>query len=62
MPKVSQLKTASTIAAEELADPVIRREYERAALAHAVARTGSRDGPAAALDLLSRLDSPPNRY
>jgi len=37
MPKVSQLKTASQIAAEELADPEIRREHERTALAHAVA-------------------------
>jgi hypothetical protein len=38
MPKVSQLKTASQIAAEELADPEIRRyqeyrrEHERTAL------------------------------
>jgi hypothetical protein len=37
MPKASQLKTASQIAAEELADPEIRREHERTALAHAVA-------------------------
>ena len=37
MPKVSQLKTASQIAAGELADPEIRREHERTALAHAVA-------------------------
>ena len=37
MPKVSQLKTANQIAAEELADPEIRREHERTALAHAVA-------------------------
>ena len=37
MPKVSQLKTASQIAVGELADPEIRREHERTALAHAVA-------------------------
>jgi len=37
MPRVSELKTASQIAAEELADPGIRREHERTALAHAVA-------------------------
>lgn len=37
MPKVSELKTARQIAAEELADPEIRREHERTALAHAVA-------------------------
>jgi ribosome-binding protein aMBF1 (putative translation factor) len=37
MTKLSELKTASQIAAEELADPEIRREHERAALAHAVA-------------------------
>ncbi len=37
MPKASELKTASQIAAEELADPEIRREHERTALAHAVA-------------------------
>ena len=37
MPKVSQLKTASQIAAGELADPEIRREHEWTALAHAVA-------------------------
>jgi ribosome-binding protein aMBF1 (putative translation factor) len=37
MLKVSQLKTASQVAAEELADPEIRREHERTALAHAVA-------------------------
>ena len=36
-PRVSELKTASQIAAEELADPGIRREHERTALAHAVA-------------------------
>ena len=36
MPKVSQLKTANQIATEELADPEIRREHERTALAHAV--------------------------
>jgi ribosome-binding protein aMBF1 (putative translation factor) len=37
MTKLSELKTASQIAAEELADPEIRREHERTALAHAVA-------------------------
>jgi ribosome-binding protein aMBF1 (putative translation factor) len=37
MPKVSELKTAAQIASEELADPEIRREHERTALAHAVA-------------------------
>lgn len=35
--RVSELKTASQIAAEELADPGIRRGHERTALAHAVA-------------------------
>jgi len=44
VPKVSQLKTASQIAAEELADPEIRREHERTALAHAVARASSATG------------------
>lgn len=37
MPKLSELKTAGQIAAEELSDPEIRREHERTALAHAVA-------------------------
>jgi 2-methylcitrate dehydratase PrpD len=37
MPKLSELKTASQIAAAELADPEIGREHERTALAHAVA-------------------------
>jgi ribosome-binding protein aMBF1 (putative translation factor) len=37
MTKLSELKTASQIAADELADPEIRREHERTALAHAVA-------------------------
>lgn len=37
MRKVSKLRTGGQIAAEELADPEIRREHERAALAHAVA-------------------------
>jgi len=37
MPKLSDLKTASQIAAAELADPGIRRAYERTALAQAVA-------------------------
>lgn len=37
MVKLSELKTAGQIAAEELADPEIRREHERTVLAHAVA-------------------------
>jgi ribosome-binding protein aMBF1 (putative translation factor) len=37
MVKVSELKTAAQVAAGELADPEIRREHERTALAHAVA-------------------------
>jgi ribosome-binding protein aMBF1 (putative translation factor) len=37
MPKTSELTTAAQIAAEELADPDIRREHQRTALAHAVA-------------------------
>jgi ribosome-binding protein aMBF1 (putative translation factor) len=37
MPKLSDLKTASQIAAAELDDPEIRREHDRTALAHAVA-------------------------
>jgi DNA-binding XRE family transcriptional regulator len=37
MTKLSEMRTASQIAAEELADPKIRREHERTALAHAVA-------------------------
>src|SRR5215475_10681904 len=37
MAKLSDLNTASQIAAEELLDPEIRREQERTALAHAVA-------------------------
>ena len=37
MPTVLQLKTASQIAAAELAEPEIRRARERTALAHAVA-------------------------
>jgi ribosome-binding protein aMBF1 (putative translation factor) len=37
MRKVSKLRTGGQIAAEELADPEIRREHERAALTHAVA-------------------------
>jgi ribosome-binding protein aMBF1 (putative translation factor) len=37
MPKLSDLTTAAQIAAEELADPEIRRAHERTALAHAVA-------------------------
>jgi ribosome-binding protein aMBF1 (putative translation factor) len=37
MTKLSDLRTASQIAAEELADQEIHREHERTALAHAVA-------------------------
>jgi ribosome-binding protein aMBF1 (putative translation factor) len=37
MPKVSELKTAAQVAAEDLADPEVRREHERTTLAHAVA-------------------------
>jgi ribosome-binding protein aMBF1 (putative translation factor) len=37
MPRTSELKTSAQIAAEELADPEIRREHDRTALAHAVA-------------------------
>ncbi len=37
MPRLSDLTSAEQIAAEELADPEIRREHERTALAHAVA-------------------------
>lgn len=37
MTKLSKLNTASRIAAVELADPAIRREHDRTALAHAVA-------------------------
>jgi ribosome-binding protein aMBF1 (putative translation factor) len=37
MPRLSELATAAEIAAGELADPEIRREHERTALAHAVA-------------------------
>jgi ribosome-binding protein aMBF1 (putative translation factor) len=37
MPKVSELRSAAQIAAEDLTDPEIRREHERTALAHAVA-------------------------
>jgi ribosome-binding protein aMBF1 (putative translation factor) len=37
MPKLSELATTAQIAADELADPEIRREHERTALAHAVA-------------------------
>jgi ribosome-binding protein aMBF1 (putative translation factor) len=37
MPKLSDLTSADQIAAVELADPEIRREHERTALAHAVA-------------------------
>jgi ribosome-binding protein aMBF1 (putative translation factor) len=37
MPRLSELKTADQIAAEDLTDPEIRREHERTALAHAVA-------------------------
>lgn len=37
MPKMSELISASQIAAGELADPEIRREHDRTGLAHAVA-------------------------
>jgi ribosome-binding protein aMBF1 (putative translation factor) len=37
MPKLSDLTSASQIAAEELSDPEVRREHDRTALAHAVA-------------------------
>jgi ribosome-binding protein aMBF1 (putative translation factor) len=37
MPKLSDLPSAAQIAAAELANPEIRREHERTALAHAVA-------------------------
>src|SRR5260370_27085072 len=37
MTKLSELKTAGQIAADELDDPEIRHEHERTALAHAVA-------------------------
>jgi DNA-binding XRE family transcriptional regulator len=37
MSRLSELKTASQIAADDLADPEIRHEHERTALAHAVA-------------------------
>ncbi|MGH2378176.1 MAG: helix-turn-helix transcriptional regulator [Thermoanaerobaculia bacterium] len=36
-PKLSELKSAQQIHEEELRDPEIRAEYERTALAHAVA-------------------------
>ena len=37
MPKLSDLRTARHVRAEDLRDPEIRAEYERTALAHAVA-------------------------
>jgi DNA-binding XRE family transcriptional regulator len=37
MTKLSELRTATQIAAEDSLDPEIRREHERSALAHAVA-------------------------
>src|SRR5664279_3571132 len=37
MPKLSDLRTARHLRAEDLRDPEIRAEYERTALAHAVA-------------------------
>lgn len=37
MVKLSQLRSAEEIAAEELRDPQVRREYERTAFANAVA-------------------------
>jgi DNA-binding XRE family transcriptional regulator len=57
MPKVSELKTAGQIAAEDLADPEIRREQERTALAHAVAMRviGYRIGHGLSQTALARL-------
>ena len=37
MPKLSELRSASEIRAEDLADPEIAAEYSRTELAHAVA-------------------------
>jgi ribosome-binding protein aMBF1 (putative translation factor) len=37
MPKLSELKSARQVHAEDVRDPEIRAEYERTALAHAVA-------------------------
>jgi len=37
MPKLSELKSARQVRAEDLRDPEVRAEYERTALAHAVA-------------------------
>jgi hypothetical protein len=37
MPKLSDLRTARHVRAEDLRDPEIRAEYDRTALAHAVA-------------------------
>lgn len=37
MPKLSELKTAGRVRDELLADPEVRAEYDRTALAHAVA-------------------------
>ena len=37
MPKLSDLRNARHVRAEDLRDPEIRAEYERTALAHAVA-------------------------
>jgi DNA-binding XRE family transcriptional regulator len=57
MPKLSELKTAGQIAAEELADPEIRREHDRTALAHAVAMRviGYRIGHGLSQTALARL-------
>ena len=38
MPKLSDLRTARHVRAEDLRDPEIRAEYERTALAHAVGK------------------------
>ena len=37
MPKMSELRNARKVHAEDLRDPEIRAEYDRTALAHAVA-------------------------
>ena len=57
MARVSELKTASEIAAEELTDPEIRREHERTALAHAVAMRviGYRSGQGLSQTELARM-------
>jgi len=60
MPKLSELATATQIAAEELADPEIRREYERTALAHAVAMRviGYRAAHGLSQTALARVQAP----